>query len=215
MNTYYVKMLLFTFLINILVLPHNENFINNHYNVNFIPNNTQGTTIKSRLLAQTQNHNPHYHNDPEFKEMIDKLNEKSIKKYLQTHEPYKQLQELVEKKGTKLTGGNGSEPMSTTDKKLLETYEETFGHKNDIMLKSNIYPNDDIKSDKSSSCECTDTDNTKLATTKGKDKYLKHLKERCTRGICFFSVSSALLILFGVSVSKAATYILLLLPSLV
>ncbi|ETW27049.1 hypothetical protein PFFCH_05522 [Plasmodium falciparum FCH/4] len=40
----------------------NENFINNHYNVSFIPNNTQISTIKSRLLAQTQKHNPHYHN---------------------------------------------------------------------------------------------------------------------------------------------------------
>ncbi|ETW20959.1 hypothetical protein PFAG_00136 [Plasmodium falciparum Santa Lucia] len=62
MNIYYVKVLLFTFLINTLLLPQYENFINNHYNVSFIPNNTQISTIKSRLLAQTQKHNPHYHN---------------------------------------------------------------------------------------------------------------------------------------------------------
>ncbi|EWC78629.1 hypothetical protein C923_00691 [Plasmodium falciparum UGT5.1] len=42
--------------------------------------------------------------------------------------------------------------MSTTEKELLEIYEEKFGHKNDIMLKSCMYQNDDEKSDKSSSC---------------------------------------------------------------
>ncbi|EWC76956.1 hypothetical protein C923_02377 [Plasmodium falciparum UGT5.1] len=205
MNTYYVKLLLFTFLINILVLPHNENYINNHYNIILIQNNTQRTTIKSRLLAQTQNHNPHYHNDPELKEMIDKLNEEAIKKYQQTHEPYEQLKELVEKNQTKLTGGNDAEPMSTTEKELLEIYEEMFGHKNDIMLKSVMYPKDDDKSDKSSSCRCTYTDNTKLATTKGKDKYLKHLKGRCTRGIYSCSVLSAFLTMLGLAAAKTAT----------
>ncbi|ETW28229.1 hypothetical protein PFFCH_04386 [Plasmodium falciparum FCH/4] len=129
-----------------------ENYINNHYNIILIQNNTQRTTIKSRLLAQTQNHNPHYHNDPELKEMIDKLNEEAIKKYQQTHEPYEQLKELVEKSETKLTGGNDAEPMSTLEKELLEIYEEMFGNKNDIMLKSCMYQNDDEKSDKSSSC---------------------------------------------------------------
>ncbi|CAC9696390.1 stevor PIR protein, putative [Plasmodium sp. DRC-Itaito] len=190
MNIYYVKMLLFTFLINTLLLPQYENFINNHYNVILIPNNTQNTTIKSRLLAQTQNHNPLYHNDAELKEMIDKFNDEAIKKYLQTHDPYKQLQELVEKNGTKLTGGNVSEPMSTTDKKLLETYKDVLGEENHIMLKSNMYPNNDDTLEKSSSCECTDSDNTKLATTKRKHTYLKHLKERCTRGICLSSYSN-------------------------
>ncbi|SOS81856.1 PIR protein, putative [Plasmodium sp.] len=80
MNIYYVKMLLFTFLINTLILPHYENFVNNHYNVGLIPNNTQRITIKSRLLAQTQKHNPHYHNDPELKKIISQLNEEAIKK---------------------------------------------------------------------------------------------------------------------------------------
>ncbi|SOV78708.1 stevor PIR protein, putative [Plasmodium reichenowi] len=74
MKIYYVKMLIFTFLISTLVSPHNENYQNNHYNVSFIQNNTKWTTIKSRLLAQTQKHNPHYHNDPELKGIIDKLN---------------------------------------------------------------------------------------------------------------------------------------------
>ncbi|EUT79323.1 hypothetical protein PFAG_05890 [Plasmodium falciparum Santa Lucia] len=73
MNIYHVKMLIFTFLINILVTPHNENFVNNYYNVSIIQNNVKRTTIKSRLLAQTQIHNPHYHNDPELKEIIDKM----------------------------------------------------------------------------------------------------------------------------------------------
>ncbi|ETW14893.1 hypothetical protein PFNF135_06240 [Plasmodium falciparum NF135/5.C10] len=199
MKLYYLKMLLFTFLINTLVLLHNENCQNKHYNVSLIQNNTQETIIKSRLLAQTQNHNPHYHNDPELKEMIDKLNEEAIKKYQQTHDPYKQLKEVVEKNGTKYTDGNGAEPMSTLEKDLLETYEEVFGKENHIMLKSGMYPNVDAKS---STCECTDINNTKLEKTKGKDKYLKHLKHRCIGGICSCSVGSFLLTTFGLYAAK-------------
>ncbi|SPJ09692.1 stevor PIR protein, putative [Plasmodium sp. DRC-Itaito] len=204
MKIYYAKMLIFTFLLGTLVLPHNENCENSHNNVSLIAKNTQGTTIKSRLLAQTKNHNPHYHNDPELKEIIDKMNEETIKKYQQKHDPYEQLKELVEKNGTKFTGGYDSEPMSTTEKELLETYEKAFGEENHIMLKSGMYPNEDDKSDRSSSCECADTDNAKLASTKGKDKYLKHLKHRCTRGICTCSVLSALLTMFGLAAAKNA-----------
>ncbi|ETW34269.1 hypothetical protein PFTANZ_04949 [Plasmodium falciparum Tanzania (2000708)] len=192
MNIYYLKMLLFTFVINILVLLHNENFVNNHYNLSFIRNNTQKTTIISRLLAQTQNHNPHYHNDPELKEMIDKLNEEAIKKYQQTHDPYKQLQELVEKNGRKLTGGNGAEPMSSIEKELFETYEEVFGEEN---------PNGD---ETSSTCECTDINNTDLTKRKGRDKYLKNLKHRCIGGICSCSVGSAILTMLGLAFAKKA-----------
>ncbi|KNG75467.1 stevor [Plasmodium falciparum IGH-CR14] len=190
-------MLLFTFLINTIVLTHYENYQNSHYNINLIQNRAQITTINSRLLAQTKNHNPHYHNDPELKEIIDKMNEEAIKKYQQTHDPYKQLKEVVEKNGTKYTGGNDAEPMSTLEKELLETYEEVFGNDNH-MLKSGMHPNDDDISDTSSSCECTDIDNAKLAKTKGKDKYLVNLKERCKGGISFCSVGSILLTLIGV-----------------
>ncbi|SOV77358.1 stevor PIR protein, putative [Plasmodium reichenowi] len=204
MNTYFVKLLLFTFLINTLVLPHNENCENSLYNVSLLQNNTQRTTIKSRLLAQTQNHNPHYHNDPELKEIIDKLNGEAIKKYQQTHEPYEQLRKLLEKNATKLTSGLGAKPMSTTEKDLLETYEEVFGEENHIMLKSVMYPNDDEKSDKLSSCECTDINNTDLTKRKGKDKYLKHLKHRCIGGICTCSVGSALLTYIGLAFAKKA-----------
>ncbi|CDO62777.1 stevor [Plasmodium reichenowi] len=204
MNTYCVKILLFIFLINILVLPHNENFVNNHYNISLIPKNTLRTMIKSRLLAQTKNHNPHYHNDPELKEMIDKLNDEAIKKYQQTHDPYEQLREQVEKNRTKLTGGNVAESTSTTEKDLLETYEEIFGEENHIMLKSGMYPNDDDRSDKSSLCECTDNNNMKLATTKGKDKYLKHLKGRCTRGIYISSLATVILTTIALHTARAA-----------
>ncbi|CDO61717.1 stevor [Plasmodium reichenowi] len=206
MNTYFVKVLLLTFLLNTLVLPHYENFQNNHYNISLLPKNTKRTTIKSRLLAQAQNHNPHYHNDPELKEIIDKLNDEAIKKYQQTHDPYKQLKEVVEQNGRKLTGGYGAEPISTLEKELLETYEDVFGHKNHIMLKSGMYPNDDDgKSNKNSStCECTDTNNTKLANTKGKDKYLKHIKHRCIGGICSCSVGSFLLTTIGLYFAKKA-----------
>ncbi|SOS79046.1 PIR protein, putative [Plasmodium sp. gorilla clade G1] len=206
MKMYYLKMLLFTFLINTLVLLHNENYLNNHYNVSLIQNNTKKTTINSRLLAQTKNHNPHYHNDPELKEKIDKMNEEAIKKYQQTHDPYKQLKEVVEKNGTKYTGGNDAEPMSTLEKELLETYKEVFGDEKDIILKSGMNPNDDDRSDKSSPCECTDINNAKLATTKGRDKYLKHLKGRCTRGICVCSVGTTFLTLIGLSLAKAAAF---------
>ncbi|SPJ09179.1 stevor PIR protein,putative [Plasmodium sp. DRC-Itaito] len=204
MKIYYVQMLIFTFLISTLVSPHNENCENSLYNKSLIPNNTQRTTIKSRLLAQTQNHNPHYHNDPELKEMIDKLNDEAIKKYQQTHEPYEQLRELVEKNGTKLKGGNNAEPMSTLEQELFETYEEVFGKENHIMLKSGIYPNEDDRSDDSSLCECIDTNNTDFTKRKGKDKYLKHLKHRCIGGICSCSVGSALLTWIGTKAAKAA-----------
>ncbi|ETW18892.1 hypothetical protein PFFVO_02285 [Plasmodium falciparum Vietnam Oak-Knoll (FVO)] len=204
MNILYVKMLIFNFFINTLVSPHNEKSINNHYNISPIPNNTQRTTINSRLLAQTQNHNPHYHNDPELKEIIDKLNQEAIKKYQNTHDPHEQLKEVVEKNGTKLTGGNVVEHMSTTEKELFETYEDVFGKENHIILKSGMYPNDDDKSDKSSTCECNDTNNTYLTKRKGKDRYLKHLKHRCTRGICFCSVGSVFVTFIGLLVAKAA-----------
>ncbi|ETW39122.1 hypothetical protein PFTANZ_00169, partial [Plasmodium falciparum Tanzania (2000708)] len=181
MKMYYLKMLLFTFLINTLVARHYENFVNNHYNVSLIQNKTKRVTIKSRLLAQTQIHNPHYHNDPELKEIIDKMNEEAIKKYQQTHDPYKQLKEVVEKNGSQNRSGHVAEPMSTLEKELLETYVETFGEESNIMLKSGRYQNGDDVSDDSSSCDCTDINNAKLEKTKGRDKYLKHLKGRCTR----------------------------------
>ncbi|SOV78678.1 stevor PIR protein, putative [Plasmodium reichenowi] len=193
-------MLLFTFLINTLVLEHYESFVNNYYNVSFIQNNVKRTRIKSRHLAQTQKHNPHYHNDPELKEIIDKMNEEAIKKYQQTHDPYKQLKEVVENNGTKHVGGHVAEPMSKIEEDLLETYEEVFGI-DSHMLKSGMSPNVD---EKSSTCECTDINNAKLAKTKGRDKYLKHLKHRCIGGICSCSVGSLLLTYIGTIAAKVA-----------
>ncbi|EWC76593.1 surface antigen [Plasmodium falciparum UGT5.1] len=116
MNICYLNMLLFTFLINVLVLSHYENYLNNHYNVSLIQKKTKKATIKSRLLAQTQIHNPHYHNDPELKEIIDKMNKEAIEKYQQSQDPYKQLKEVVEKNGKKYTSGNDAEPISTLEK---------------------------------------------------------------------------------------------------
>ncbi|ETW30796.1 hypothetical protein PFFCH_01777 [Plasmodium falciparum FCH/4] len=200
---YLIKQKIYSFYVLFFIRhSQNENYLNNHYNISFIQNNKNRTTIKSRLLAQTQNHNPHYHKDPELKEIIDKLNKEAIKKYQQTHDPYEQLQELVEKNQTKVTGRHGAEPMSTTEKELLETYEEMFGDENYIMLKSAMYQNDDGKS---STRECTDI-NTKLARTKGRDKYLKHLKQRCTRCICVCSVGSTFLTLIGLALAKKAAF---------
>ncbi|CDO62037.1 stevor, partial [Plasmodium reichenowi] len=101
-------------------------------------------------------------------------------------------------------GRYGAEPMSTLEKELLETYEEVFGEENHIMLKSGRYPNDDDESDDSSSCECTDINGVELAKTKGRDKYLKHLKHRCIGGICSCSVGSVFITLIGLLVAKAA-----------
>ncbi|EUT79324.1 hypothetical protein PFAG_05891 [Plasmodium falciparum Santa Lucia] len=130
------------------------------------------------------------------------MNEEAIKKYQQTHDPYEQLKEVVEKNGTKIRGGHAAEPMSTIEKELLETYEEMFGNERDT-LKSGLYTNDDERSDTSSSCECTDT-NTKLARTKGRDRYLKNMKHRCIGGICSCSIGSAILTMIGLGAAKTA-----------
>ncbi|ETW50310.1 hypothetical protein PFMALIP_01611 [Plasmodium falciparum MaliPS096_E11] len=92
--------------------------------------------------------------------------------------------------------------MSTLEKELLETYVETFGEESN-MLKSGMHPNDDGGSDKSSTCECTDINNTDLTKRKGKDMYLKNLKHRCIGGICSCSVGSFLLTMFGLYAAKA------------
>ncbi|SOS80094.1 PIR protein, putative [Plasmodium sp. gorilla clade G1] len=203
MNIYFVKMLLFIFLINIL-----DNYQNNHYNIRLISNNTQRIMIKSRLLAQTQNHNPHYHNDPELKEIIDKLNEEAIKKYQKTHKLYEQLHELVEKKGNKNVGGHVAEPISTIEKDLLEIYEEMFGDKSHIMLKSDIYTNENHKSnDKNDkSCECV---NKKLSdilpsTNEVHDKYLDNLKTGFVGGLGMCALSSALVVKYGIAAAASA-----------
>ncbi|EWC78508.1 hypothetical protein C923_00828 [Plasmodium falciparum UGT5.1] len=201
MNIYHLKMLLFAFLFSQFV-----NCRNNMGNINLINKYTQRTSTASRMLAEIHKpNNPHYHNDPELKKTIDKLNEEAIKKYQQSHDPYQQLQELVEKNVTKTTGKNNEQEMSKIEKELLETYEEMFGNENHIMLKSGMYTNDNDKSnEKSSTCECNDINNTDLTKTKGKDKYLKHLNQRCTRGIYFCSVGSALLTMLGLAFGKAA-----------
>ncbi|SOV20049.1 stevor PIR protein, putative [Plasmodium sp. gorilla clade G2] len=99
MKIFHLKMLLFSFIFNTFLLSQNVNYRNNHYKFIPIPNNIQRTATKSRVLAEMERpNNPHYHNDPELKEIIDKLNEEAIKKYQQTYDPYEQLQELVEKK---------------------------------------------------------------------------------------------------------------------
>ncbi|SOS76658.1 PIR protein, putative [Plasmodium sp. gorilla clade G1] len=207
MKMYYLKMLLFTFLINTLVLPHYENYINNHYNISHIQNNTQRRTINSRLLAQTQSHNPHYHNDPELKEIIDQLNEEAIKKYQESHEPHEQLKELVEKKVTKMVSGHVVEPMSTIEKELLETYEEMFGDKIHIMLKSSTYINQDDKS-----CECANMKklyNQLSSSNKEHDKYLDNLKTGCVGGVGVCTVSSSLVGHFGIGAASAAAKVII------
>ncbi|EWC76594.1 hypothetical protein C923_02737 [Plasmodium falciparum UGT5.1] len=74
-----------------------------------------------------------------------------------------------------------------------------FGNESD-MLKSGMSPNVD---EKSSTCECTDINGVKLGKTKGRDKYLKHLKHRCIGGICSCTLGSALLTWIGTIAAKS------------
>ncbi|SOS81679.1 PIR protein, pseudogene, putative [Plasmodium sp.] len=193
MNIYFLHKLQFLFLINTFVLLCRDIFQWNNYNIRFTQTITQQTTIKSRVLAQTQNHNPHYHNDPELKEIIDKLNEEAIKKYQESHDPYEQLQELIEKNGTKTRGGNGVEPMLTIGKELLVTYEEMFDDENHVKLKSGMYTNEDIatnyKNNKSCKYENKKSSDKLYSSNKVRDNYIDNLKAGCigSTGTCVLS----------------------------
>ncbi|SOS78657.1 PIR protein [Plasmodium sp. gorilla clade G1] len=194
-------MLLFAFLFNTLLLSQNVNCRNNNYNIRFTQNITQQTSTKSRHLAEIERpKNPHYHNDPELKEIIDKLNEEAIKKYQKTHNPYEQLQDLVKKKATKTRGAYDAEPMSTIEKELLKTYEEMFGDESHIMLKSSMYTNDGNKS-----CECAYKKKTS-SSKKVHENYLNNLKEGCIAGVGTCAFSSALLGKFGIAAGATAAY---------
>ncbi|EWC76540.1 hypothetical protein C923_02767 [Plasmodium falciparum UGT5.1] len=194
-------MLLFAFLFNALLLSQNVNCRNNNYNIRFTQTITQQTSTKSRHLAEIERpKNPHYHNDPELKEIIDKLNEEAIKKYQKTHNPYEQLQDLVEKKATKTRGGYGAEPMSTIEKELLKKYEEMFGDESHIMLKSGMYTNEGNKS-----CECSYKKKSS-SSNKVHENYLNNLKEGCIAGVGTCAFSSALLGKFGIAAGATAAY---------
>ncbi|ETW38549.1 hypothetical protein PFBG_00528 [Plasmodium falciparum 7G8] len=74
-------MLLFAFLFNAFLLSQRVKCINKIGNISLIKNNTQSISTKSRYLAEIERpNNPHYYNDPELKEIIDKLNKEAIKK---------------------------------------------------------------------------------------------------------------------------------------
>ncbi|ETW56741.1 hypothetical protein PFUGPA_01207 [Plasmodium falciparum Palo Alto/Uganda] len=194
-------MLLFALLFNALLLSQNVNCRNNNYNIRFTQTITQQTSTKSRHLAEIERpKNPHYHNDPELKEIIDKLNEEAIKKYQKTHNPYEQLQDLVEKKATKTRGGYGAEPMSTIEKELLKKYEEMFGDESHIMLKSGMYTNEGNKS-----CECSYKKKSS-SSNKVHENYLNNLKEGCIAGVGTCAFSSALLGKFGIAAGATAAY---------
>ncbi|SOS76395.1 stevor [Plasmodium sp. gorilla clade G1] len=194
-------MLLFAFLFNALLLSQNVNCRNNNYNIRSTQNITQQTSTKSRHLAEIEKpKNPHYHNDPELKEIIDKLNKEAIKKYQKTHEPYEQLQELVEKNVKKTRGGYGAEPISMIEKELLKTYEEMFGDESHIIFKSGMYTNEGNKS-----CECAYKKKSS-SSNKVHENYLNNLKEGCIAGVGTCAFSSALLGNFGIAAAAAAAY---------
>ncbi|SOV12743.1 stevor PIR protein, putative [Plasmodium sp. gorilla clade G2] len=203
MNMGHLKMLLFFFIFNTFLLLQNVNYRNNHYNISHIPYNTQRTTTKSRVLAEIErSNNPHYHNDPELKEIIDKLNEEAIKKYQQTYDPYEQLQDVVEKKGTKIRSTYGAEPMSTLEKELLEIYEEMFGDQNSIMLKSGINCNQNDKS-----CEFTNKENSStnsFLSNTVHNKYLDNLRTGCIGSVNTCALSSIITGSYGVTAGVTA-----------
>ncbi|ETW20450.1 hypothetical protein PFNF135_00699 [Plasmodium falciparum NF135/5.C10] len=202
-------MLLFAFLFNAFLLSQRVKCINKIGNISLIKNNTQSISTKSRYLAEIERpNNPHYYNDPELKEIIDKLNKEAIKKYQKNHDPYEQLKEVVEKNQTKVTGGNDAEPMSTLEKDLLEIYEKLFGDKSHIMIKSNIYINQDDKSnDKNDkSCECANYKkyNQLLSSYSVDDAYLHNLKSGCVACVGTSALSSIITGLYGISAASTA-----------
>ncbi|ETW32010.1 hypothetical protein PFFCH_00560 [Plasmodium falciparum FCH/4] len=204
MKMYYLNMLLFTFLINTLVLLHNENYLNNHYNVmNFLKNSCEeDQAVAGPLFCKASNALTDSGRSYEFSKSIYEMAADAADAARKAaNGKYAEMTSVVEKNGTKYTGGNDAEPRSTLEKELLETYEEMFGEESDIMLKSGRCPNDD---EKSATCECTDINGGKLSKTKGRDKYLKKLKHRCIGGICSCSVGSFLLTMFGLHAAKAA-----------
>ncbi|ETW19996.1 hypothetical protein PFAG_00846 [Plasmodium falciparum Santa Lucia] len=96
MNIYYNNMLVMSFLLNVLLLSDNVNNQNKKYNVGYVKNSTRMIIMKSRRLSEIQLPRcPHYHNDPELKKIIDKLNEERIKKYIETNNSFEEIHELL------------------------------------------------------------------------------------------------------------------------
>ncbi|SOS81619.1 stevor [Plasmodium sp. gorilla clade G1] len=198
-------MLLYSLLFNSFLLSQNVNCRNNIDNVSLIHNNTQRTTKISRLLTEIQKpNNPHYHNDPELKEIIDKLNEEAIKKYQKTHEPYEQLQELVKKTEQKI-----HVKIMNRRCELLKTYEEMFDDESHIMLKWDIYSNDNNKSNDKNNrfgeyTNKKESSNKLSSSNKIHDNYLDNLKEACVAGVGTCSLSSIITGSYGVAAGTAA-----------
>ncbi|EWC87273.1 hypothetical protein PFNF54_04050 [Plasmodium falciparum NF54] len=189
-------MLLFPFLFNTFLLSQNVNCQNNLRNKSLINNYTQRKILKSRCLAEIERpFNLHYQNDPELKKIIDRLNEEAMKKYQQSNDTYKQLHELLEKKETKSRSRNSEQEMSKIEKELLKIYEKMSGDENHIMQKSDMYTNENHKSnDKNDkSCECINKNSTdKLSSTnKVHDNYLDNLKTGCIGSVGACALSSA------------------------
>ncbi|EUT91239.1 hypothetical protein PFAG_00837 [Plasmodium falciparum Santa Lucia] len=202
-------MLLFPFLFNTFLLSQNVNCQNNLRNKSLINNYTQRNILKSRCLAEIERPlNPHYQNDPELKKIIDQLNEEAMKKYQQSNDTYKQLHELLEKNETKSRSRNSEQEMSKIEKELLKIYEKMSGDENHIMQKSDMYTNENHKSnDKNDkSCECINKNSTdKLSSTnKVHDNYLDNLKTGFVGGLVVCALSSALVGKYGIAAAASA-----------
>ncbi|SOS81739.1 PIR protein, pseudogene, putative [Plasmodium sp.] len=197
-------MLLFVFSFILFLLSENVKCQNNNYNIRLTQNKTQRKTTKSRFLAEIESHNnPHYHNDPELKKIIDELNEEAIKKYKNSHDSYEQLHELLQKKGKPTTGARGEEHISKIEKELLKTYEEMLGDESYINLKYGMYTNNDVKSngknDKPCAIENKKKSSNKLTSSnKVHDNYLDNLKSCCVGAVNTCALSSILTGYFGV-----------------
>ncbi|ETW17287.1 hypothetical protein PFFVO_03831 [Plasmodium falciparum Vietnam Oak-Knoll (FVO)] len=118
-----------------------------------------------------------------------------MKKYQQSNDTYKQLHELLEKKETKSRSRNSEQEMSKIEKELLKIYEKMSGDENHIMQKSDMYTNENHKSnDKNDkSCECINKNSSdKLSSTnKVHDNYLDNLKTGCIGSVGACALSSA------------------------
>ncbi|SOS76940.1 stevor [Plasmodium sp. gorilla clade G1] len=207
MNIYYNNMLVMSFLLNVLLLSDNVNNQNKKYNVGYVKNSTRMIIMKSRRLTEIQLPKcPHYHNDPELKKIIDKLNQERIKKYIETNNSFEELHELLGKKRTNSLYENGMKKSSKMENELLKKHDDSIRDKHNVMLKSGIYTSEDIKlNDKSCEYQNKKISGDELASShKIHDNYLDNLKKGCFGGVGICTLCSLLVSNIGIGYAVTA-----------
>ncbi|SCM18774.1 PIR protein, pseudogene, putative [Plasmodium sp.] len=99
--------------------------------------------------------------------------------------------------------------MSIIEKELLKTYEEMFDDESHIMLKWDIYSNDNNKSNDKNNrfgeyTNKKESSNKLSSSNKIHDNYLDNLKEACVAGVGTCSLSSIITGSYGVAAGTAA-----------